>query len=541
MGVEVGPLRAPREDSVVLKMDQGPNMLVLGETNLPRGRFMSAVRTHLISKDVAEIMALPKIHGKPYQMEDPIHWEVDLDNKCHTAFAFEDEFLAKAVIDYDTSVQSYFRQHPEKLSEVGKISDDANLAGIDGVMYLNAINIKTSKGFPTGGSKASVIRRTERYVQGISDPLDMDPEYWAEVARMEDILKHGETVNTVFKGALKDEPTKIGKTKVRVFAGSNLAFTLLVRKYYLTLAKLMQTNPLVFECAVGVDVESPQWTTFMQHVRKFGEDRIIAGDYKSFDGRMSPKFMASAFKILINIARLSGNYDSEDLEIMKGIATEICNPLYDFNGILVQVFGSNPSGHPLTVIINSIVNSLYLRYCYYKLHSKKWFGGKLPLFREVVAALTYGDDNVMGVKHGFEWFNHTAIADELAECGITYTMADKEAKSVPFIRAGEASFLKHYAVWDDELKLFRAPIEEASIQKMLHCHLESDVLTDKEFAAEAITNAANAYFQFGKEVYATRVAQLAEVARKNGVPVRPEVFAPYEERIQNYKEKFSLE
>jgi hypothetical protein len=93
----------------------------------------------------------------------------------------------------------------------------------------------------------------------------------------------------------------------------------------------------------------------MQHVRKFGEDRIIAGDYKSFDGRMSPKFMASAFKILINIARLSGNYDSEDLEIMKGIATEICNPLYDFNGILVQVFGSNPSGHPLTVIINSML------------------------------------------------------------------------------------------------------------------------------------------------------------------------------------------
>jgi endo-beta-N-acetylglucosaminidase D len=66
-------------------------------------------------------------------------------------------------------------------------------------------------------------------------------------------------------------------------------------------------------------------------------------------------------------------------------------------------------------------------------------------------------------------------------------------------------------------------------------------LTDKEFAAEAITNAANAYFQFGKEVYATRVAQLAEVAHKNGVPVRPEVFAPYEERIQNYREKYSLE
>jgi hypothetical protein len=541
MGVDVGPLVKPKEDAPCFKVSEGANMLVLGSHTLPVGRYYSEVRESIISKKVEEKMGLPKMHGKPHEMNSPIHWEVDLENKSHTAYKFKDEFLAKAYVDYETKLSQYFDENPHKLREVGKITDDANLAGIDGVESINAINFRTSKGFPFGGPKTDVVSESARYVQGISMPRDLDPEYWKEVARMEDELLAGRTINTVFKGALKDEPTKIGKTKVRVFAGSNFAFTLLVRKYFLTLAKLVQANTEVFECAVGVDTDSPTWTELEKFVRKYGADRIIAGDYKSFDGQMSPKVMGMAFKLLIKVADWSGHYDDEDLVIMRGIATEICSPLYDFHGILIQVFGSNPSGHPLTVIINSLVNSLYLRYCYYSIHSKKWFKSKLPLFHKVVAALTYGDDNKMGVAKGYEWFNHTAIANELGECGIVYTMADKEAASVPFIHADDASFLKHYAVWDDELKLYRAPIEEASIQKMLHTHMSSKFLTKEEQAGEAITNAAAAYFQFGRETYTKRIAQLAEVASECHVPLKPEVLASYDERLFAYKQKFQLE
>ena len=174
--------------------------------------------------------------------------------------------------------------------------------------------------------------------------------------------------------------------------------------------------------------------------------------------------------------------------------------------------GSNPSGHPLTVVINSVVNSLYLRYCWYAIaKEKRWW--KTPLFGDKVSAMTYGDDNIMTVAEGYDDFNHTAIADQLAKVSIKYTMADKDAESVPFISLSEASFLKHYAVWDEELNLYRSPIENDSIAKMLHTHLKSKILSMEQSSAEAIQNAALKYFEFGREVYTLRKSQLEEVAR----------------------------
>jgi hypothetical protein len=254
--------------------------------------------------------------------------------------------------------------------------------------------------------------------------------------------------------------------------------------------------------------------------------------------------MFAAFKILINVAKMSGNYDEEDIKIMEGIASEVCSPTYDYNGVLLQFFGSNPSGHSLTVVINSLVNSLYLRYCYYEIGARQrtWLGKpiKLPLFKQVVAALTYGDDNIMSVSKGYDWFNHTALADEFASCGIKYTMADKEAKSIPFIRGAEASFLKNYAVMDPELGIYRAKCEENSIQKILHAHVKSDCMSENEHGQESLVNAMDKYFGHGREVYGFRREQLIKVAQKNDmVNVIPKLLT-YDEQIERFCERYSF-
>jgi hypothetical protein len=198
------------------------------------------------------------------------------------------------------------------------------------------------------------------------------------------------------------------------------------------------------------------------------------------------------------------------------LATEICSPTYDHFGTLIQFFGSNPSGHPLTVVINSIVNSLYMRYVYFAIAQRKlWWSP--PPYNTVVSLMTYGDDNAMSVAKGYGWYNHTAIAEEFAKCGIKYTMADKEAKSKPYVGMAELSFLKHIPVWDKELKLYRAVIEEDSIAKMLHSHVKSNFMSEEMHSAEAIRNVASKYFQFGEKIYEKRVSQLYEVARVNGI------------------------
>jgi hypothetical protein len=303
---------------------------------------------------------------------------------------------------------------------------------------------------------------------------------------------------------------------------------------------MFQRNKIITECAVGTVVQSPEWTELFEHIGKHGWDRAIAGDYAKFDGRMSPQFMLMAFKLMITLAEKSGNYDEDDLVIMRGIASEISYPTYDYFGTIVKFFGSNPSGHPLTVVVNSLVNSLYMRYTYYSIAKKKgWW--RTPLFSKPISLMTYGDDNIMSVAKGFDDFNHTAIAAELDEVGITYTMADKEAESVPFINLEDASFLKHFAVWDEELGLYRSPVEEGSIAKMLHAHLKSKVLSMEQSSAEAIQNVALKYFEFGREVYTEKVEQLREVAREAGIAGYVGPIMDYDERLEWYCEKYGLE
>jgi hypothetical protein len=146
----------------------------------------------------------------------------------------------------------------------------------------------------------------------------------------------------------------------------------------------------------------------------------------------------------------------------------------------------------------------------------------------------------MTVKKGYEQFNHTEIAKQFAKVGIKYTMADKDAESVPFIHLSDASFLKHFAVWDDELNLYRSPVEEASIAKMLHTHLKSKVLSMKQSSAEAIQNVALKYFEFGRSIYEVRREQLLEVADKADIRSYVGPIPSYDERLEWYRTKFEM-
>jgi len=536
MGVSFGPLTCPHEKCPTHKLSSDAKVRIHGGHNLPRASPSSAVVTSVISNAVKEVMDIEKQHAAPPDMDDVRHKDVDMAGKVDTATKFDTKLAQKAYIDYALQMEDLPKS---ELAQVGKISDDANLAGLDGVLGINAMNFSTSVGFPLKGPKTNYVEKSDRQVDGISCPRDVDSSILEEVARLENELRAGRSINTVFKAALKDEPTKMMKDKVRVFAAANMPFTFLVRKYFLSLAALFQRNKNLTECAVGVVVQSPEWTELFEHIGKFGWERAIAGDYAKFDGRMSPEFMLMAFKILIAIAEKSGNYDEEDLTIMRGIASEISYPTYDYFGTLLQFMGSNPSGHPLTVVINSIVNSLYVRYVYYAI-AKEYRWWKVPLFKVVVSLMTYGDDNIMTVKKGYEQFNHTEIAKQFAKVGIKYTMADKDAESVPFIHLSDASFLKHFAVWDDELNLYRSPVEEASIAKMLHTHLKSKVLSMKQSSAEAIQNVALKYFEFGRSIYEVRREQLLEVADKADIRSYVGPIPSYDERLEWYRTKFEM-
>jgi hypothetical protein len=106
----------------------------------------------------------------------------------------------------------------------------------------------------------------------------------------------------------------------------------------------------------------------------------------------------------------------------------------------------------------------------------------------------------MSVRCGVP-FGHTAVAAYFASKDIGYTMADKEAESIPFIHISQASFLKRTWVFDDEVRGYLAPLEETSIHKMICSTVVSSSITPEEQCAEVIYSAHSEYFFYGRKVF----------------------------------------
>jgi hypothetical protein len=273
-------------------------------------------------------------------------------------------------------------------------------------------------------------------------------------------------------------------------------------------ARILSVFPLISECAVGVNADGPEWEQLSKHISKFGEDRILAGDYKTYDLRMPAQLMFAAFRVMIEIARASGNYTAKDLAIMHGIATDICYPLMAYNGDLIQHFGSNPSGQNLTVYINSIVNSLLFRCAYYYIYTNR----EVPVFRKVCALSTYGDDAKSSVRKGYDEFNHISVASFLAEHDMIFTMPDKESTPIPYMRDEDADFLKRSNFFHPELQRIVGRKAEESIFKSMYANLKSKNETKEQVSMSTLDDAIRDYMFYGREMYEKRQSQLKEAA-----------------------------
>ena len=512
-----------------------PLVEVWGSSPCPNRTFRSNVRKSIISDTVDEVMGIPKIHGKPQGLNTPRPWQMSLETMAHPKGDFEPDIWNAARDDLRETYKQHFEKHPEHLDLIHPYSDDAILSGMDGINAVDRVDITTSTGLPFNVQKKQFVVESDRKVEGISAPLDLDPQFWEEVACMEDTLAKGERIHTVFRANLKDEPTKATKNKVRVFGGCEFAFTLLVRKYYLSIIRVLQSNWVDFECAVGINAHGRDWSKLVEKLQTFPTDRMFAGDYKDFDKRTCPSATLSAFDNLIYIAELAG-YTERQLNIMRGIATEICLPVYEYNGVFLKLFGSNPSGHALTVILNNELNKLYMRYVYYSLHRDI---KKPDMFNTKVALICYGDDGAGSVSEEETKFNHTTVVEELAKVGITYTMADKSANSIPFIPLSEVSFLKRGMVFSEELQEWIAPIEEASIAKSLHNYTwrRGSIATPEEIAGDAVKSAGREFFLHGKDVYNVRITQLEKVVKEHNLEAFVGELPTYEMCVAKYLSK----
>jgi hypothetical protein len=334
----------------------------------------------------------------------------------------------------------------------------------------------------------------------LQDPVDVTDEIKDRCQHIIDCYKDGKRSSSVYMAHLKDEAVtfaKMKEKKTRLFSGAPMDLTIVTRMFLLTTIRFVQRNKLLFESAPGIIAQSSDWGELYDYITQHGADRIVAGDYRKFDKTMPAKFILKAFDILKHVCILSGNYSDEDLKIIDGIAVDTAYAMTDVNGDLLQFYGGNPSGHALTVIINGLVNCLYMRYAYYELNPES----RVDNFKQNVSLITYGDDNLLGVSDRCNWYNHTTISQLFAEYGLGYTMADKEAESVPYIHIDDASFLKRSFRFDDTTGFCFAPLELESSEKSLMVWTYSKSVCPGKQAVDIVTSVMQDYFFRGKEFF----------------------------------------
>lgn len=478
--------------------------------------FRQTPHSRVQSTPIAESLPFPVSGYKPV-MEGWEPWRVALLSMTNATNHMKVGVLQKCA---DSFFDDVMKSVPNGLQDIHVVDIFTALNGAPGVTYIDKINRKTSAGFPWRTTKKKILKKIAP-IDEVRDPVVLTDEVLDRVEHICKKYKQGVMVHPIFIAHLKDEPVskrKLDAKKTRVFAGGPVDWSIVVRMLFLPLVKLIQENSFTFECAVGVTAQSAEWERIARYLLRKdlntgeGDDslktRMVAGDYASFDKTMCAHVVLLACEFLWKLAEKSGNYSSEEIVMMKTAAHDIAYAYMDFHGDLVQFFGGNPSGNPLTVIINSIVNSIYMRYAYFELHPDH----DVTDFKQNVRLITYGDDNVLSSR--VDWYNHTTIARCFADVGIEYTMAEKDAASIPFITFDDITFLKRSWRFDPYLGIYKAPLEEKSIHKMLTIWVKSKTVSWQEQIVSSITSALGEAYFHGPDKFEYYYNLLSKIVRE---------------------------
>lgn len=513
------------------------NFLPEGSTIQYHGACIGETTSHtdarktLISDIVKEESGIENKWRGPVMKPEWKGWQDCLANISKPGKSLPYDLLEHCAEDYINPLLDILVEKPF-WKKMCPLTDEENLLGIPGKKFMDAVKKNTAIGYPLTGPKMKYLEEldaTEVYPHNFK----LTDEIILEINAAESSYARGERAYPIAKACKKDEI--LPKEKCRIFYGNPITLTWMVRKYYLPLIRFLQINPLISECAVGINCHSQEWDQLYHYLTKF--DRLIGGDYKKYDQKLPAQLIITAFRILISLAG-ECDYSEHDLAIMEAMVADVVYAYIAFNGDLVSLTsGTHISGNSLTVIINGICGALNLRAAFFT-HNPRTMK-----FRDHVALSTYGDDNLGSVSDDCN-FSIKVASEFLAEYGQTYTMPNKSSELSEFLNADDFEFLKRETVYIPEIDCHVGALQTDSIYKSLHMYLrgKSCENSEEEACALNIDTAMREFFNHGREIYEEQrviLKRIAEKAKLNGFCMELDV--PFDERANMWKQKYDPE
>jgi len=408
--------------------------------------------------------------------------------------------------------------------EIRPLTDAEVVFGVPG--KIKPMNRKTSAGMPHAGPKSRLIGHSVDGQGDVFKPMLYHMSWYV------DAWCSGHVTPLFCTHTQKDEVISAEKnaaSRVRIFNLVSVEPNGALKKLVSPLLVLIMKFPYLSECFGGMNILGEDIDHLMQWFDAIDPERVrrIAGDYSWFDIRQCTEGMLRTADVFAALASMCAYTPSE----VVGVRCGILSCLYTYrivSGDVVAMSFSNPSGTQTTLGVNSITNSLNLRYAWYSRKLKN--GLTFPeaeaaiatgdVFRNYVRVATTGDDNA-GATSASAGLDQRVLAEELAAIGHTYTDTKKSATTERFSGPEDFTFLKRTPWYDSSIRRWKAKLDAKTFVRMVKFIKPSDAscaVSDQE--QSIVRTLAGEVYLWGREKYAASAAAWAAFQESGAIPWR---------------------
>jgi hypothetical protein len=267
--------------------------------------------------------------------------------------------------------------------------------------------------------------------------------------------------------------------------------------------------------------------SFVKRLKKFSE-LIMEGDFKKFDLTVPYQIKHAVCTVIVEVLEHCG-YNQAQLNLARGLLSDILNPVINLNGDIFSCAGVILSGAYATAEFNSLVVLMLLMYYFYKHEEMKDLN-----FFDYVLPNTYGDDLVASVSEKIsKWYNNRKFSEFCSsEYLMTYTSASKSEIDSDFLSIDDMSFLKRRFVYNNTFKRYVAQLDINSIFKSLTLHIPSKSIALREQMEGTLNSALlEMFFHLEKNQFNWFRSEIIKIYSKHfNVPVG------YEHRFKDWEE-----
>ncbi len=374
-----------------------------------------------------------------------------------------------------SNVLQHWQQVQTESMRSGSYDLRTAIVGLPGTSF-ESIDLSTSPGYPHNCTSALESTKTKKQLVGCYENGEFVEGALAKITQEEVkncllMLSRGEVPMWIYTDVIKSETLpkeKVADHKGRLVSAAPNSLVLVTRMLFGPFMRWMKDNHLVNGFAGGDNMEGPDAHIItMQHKTVAADqDLHIAGDLSGYDTRHGSDHLEIALQCIVDFIRFHNPDMAPSVVRMYETYVKSLSFTYHIRGKTVHRWvGSLPSGHPLTTILNSVLNHGYFSYSVWKASGFKpkfweWY------FKNFVVRVLGDDNRASCSPQAKEYLSEAICASGYADFGHVYTDDTKTGLNSAFRPFEKTTLLKRSTRYESILGMYVAPLRIDVIEEL---------------------------------------------------------------------------